>query len=192
MAEKELKEHIREEILSEKNKILAEAKKKREILLKEVEREAQALIENYKKELSKTLIEEKASAISQCKLEGEREVILNREKCIQDVWGVIERHIKNLRQGKNYSKLFNKWLEEALKDIEGKILIKVNPEDLELTKAYLSRKNIGALVEGEPDIEMGVCVSDAGEKVSVVNTMELRLERLKPFIRKEIINLLFV
>lgn len=158
---KETVTNSRSSLEAEYEKILAEGKKEAEKLEKQI--------------------------VGNADLNSRNKQLLLVEESIEKVLEKAIKKIQDVDRNNEYSKLISSMLEESIKVIGTKeIIIRANSKDKSVVQALLS-KFPGATLDTET-IEClgGVKIQSKDGTMTFDNTIDAKLERLKPLIRKDI------
>jgi len=93
------------------------------------------------------------------------------------------------KNAEDYKNILKNLIEEALKEIKDKFLVKASSRDKDFCRKYLQGKNISFQLLEDNDIKFGVVICDLENKVEVYNTFESRWKILYPHIRRTVAKL---
>ncbi len=140
------------------------------------------------------MIRSRTLSLTQVRIRGRK--LEELEKCVEEVISRVLETVKEKSSRNELDAYLEKMLEEAVDIIGvGKVKAYTNPSLLEsLKKASVKiskKKNIEITVLDEPvDTVFGVVVRSHDDSVSYDNRIETKLERLKPYIRRNVASLL--
>jgi V/A-type H+-transporting ATPase subunit E len=151
----------RSSLEAEYDKILAEGKKEAEKLEKQI--------------------------VGNADLDSRNKQLLLVEDSIGKVFEKAIKKIQNADRDKEYSKLISSLLEESIKTIGTKeIVIQTNSKDKQVVESLLSKFPGATLSPDTIECLGGVKVQSKDGTMIFDNTIDARVERLKPLIRKDI------
>lgn len=148
-----------------------------------LEQEYDRILSEGKKEAEKL----EKQIIGNADLEARNKQLLLVEESIEKVFDKAIKKIKDADRNKDYTKLISSLLEESISTIgTSDIVIQTNSKDKSVVQSLLS-KFPGATLSPDP-IEClgGIKVQSKDGTMTFENTIDARLERLKPLIRKDI------
>lgn len=148
-----------------------------------LEQEYDKIISDSKKEAEKI----EKQIIGSSDLEARNNQLLLLEKSIDQVFATALTQISNIERNDNYVNLIKTLLDESTKILgTTKVIISTNSKDKELVQSALS-KYPGAELSSEPITCIGgVIVKSKDGAMKFDNTLDARIQRMKPLIRKEI------
>lgn len=148
-----------------------------------LEQEYDKILSEGKKEAEKL----EKQIIGNADLEARNKQLLLVEESIEKVFDSAIKKIKDADRSKDYTKLISSMLEESISAIgTSDIVIQTNSKDKPAVESLLS-KFPGATLSSDP-IEClgGIKVQSKDGTMTFDNTIDARIERLKPLIRKNI------
>jgi len=148
-----------------------------------LEQEYDKILSEGKKEAEKL----EKQIIGNADLEARNKQLLLVEESIEKVFDAAIKKIKDSDRNKDYTKLISSLLEESINAIgTSDIIIQTNSNDKPAVESLLS-KFPGATLSSNP-IEClgGIKVQSKDGTMTFDNTIDARIERLKPLIRKNI------
>ena len=162
--------------LSESQKILDNA-------IPKLEQEYDKIISDGKKEADKI----EKQIVGSSDLEARNKQLLALEEAIDKVFTKAIDQISNMTHSGDYSNLIKTLLDESTKILgTTKVIIYTNSKDKNVVQALLS-KYPGAEISPETiDCLGGITVKSKDGAMKFDNTLDARIQRLKPLIRKEI------
>ncbi len=147
------------------------------------EQEYERIVDEGKKEAEKI----EKQIVGSSDLESRNKQLKLVAESIQKVFEKAIEQIKSANRDANYSKLIETLLTEAI-DTLGvkKVTISTNSKDKKIVNSLLSKFPGSELSSETIDCLGGVEVSSKDSSMSFNNTIDARLDRMKPLIRKEI------
>jgi V/A-type H+/Na+-transporting ATPase subunit E len=148
-----------------------------------LEQEYDKIISDSKKEAEKI----EKQIIGSSDLEARNSQLLLLEKSIDRVFTTALDKISNVERNADYANLIKNLLDESTKILgTTKVIISTNSKDKDLVQSALS-KYPGAELSPETIVCIGgVVVKSKDGAMKFDNTLDARIQRLKPLIRKEI------
>jgi vacuolar-type H+-ATPase subunit E/Vma4 len=113
-----------------------------------------------------------------------------RGEGLDGVFDTARQQLTKLRQRSDYSQLFASLAREALDGVEGSVVIRVSPADVDLARQTASQLGVTAEVRGDLETAGGLVVEAAGGKIVRRNTFEDRLDRARPYIQADVARVL--
>jgi V/A-type H+/Na+-transporting ATPase subunit E len=171
------------EILSGLKESLSESQKTLENSKPKLEQEFDKIITEGKKEAEKL----QKQIIGSSDLEARNKQLLLVQESVEKVFNKAIDQIKNTARDANYSKLISKLLEDSTKILgTTKVTVFTNSKDKEIVKSELSKFSGAELSNETIDCLGGVQVKSKDGSMTFDNTIDARIERMKPLIRKEV------
>ena len=183
-----------EKTVQKRNKILADAEKRAEEILKAAEAERARINTETDRQILQLMGSELKTVrdriIGQTELEGRKALMTARAEMLSKVYSQVENRLKDVVEVKSedhdYGVILNKLIKEGVLAIGGnEFIVSANKRDMEYLRKNL--KKIGETLEGmtlkldEKPVEIlgGVVIKNPmGDKV-YYNTLEGRLERVR-------------
>ncbi len=170
-------------ILSNIQLALSESQKTLDNAIPKLEQEYEKVISDGKKEADKI----EKQIIGSSDLEARNKQLLALEEAIDKVFTKAIDQISNMARSGDYSNLIKTLLDEST-EILGttKVIIYTNSKDKNVVQDVLS-KYPGAEISPEPiNCLGGITVKSKDGAMKFDNTLDARIQRMKPLIRKEI------
>ncbi len=147
------------------------------------EQEYERIVDEGKKEAEKI----EKQIVGSSDLESRNKQLKLVAESIQKVFEKAVEQIKSANRDANYSKLIETLLTEATDTLGTKeVTISTNSKDKKIVNSLLSKFPGSELSSETIDCLGGVEVSSKDSSMSFNNTIDARLNRMKPLIRKEI------
>ncbi len=171
------------DILSNIHSALSESSQTLDDSIPKLEREYDKIISDGKKEADKI----EKQLIGSSDLETRNNKLLVLEKAVDDVFTKAIEQISNTNRNDDYSKLMTTLLDESTKILgTTKVIISTNSKDKNVVQSLLSKYS-GAELSPEPITCLGgITVKSKDGAMKFDNTLDARIQRMKPLIRKEI------
>ena len=151
--------------------------------LSKLEGEFDKIISDGKKEADKI----EKQIIGSADLEARNKQLMTLEEGVDKVFTKALDQITNTARSGDYSNLIKSLLDESTKILgTTEVIVSTNTKDKDLVQSTLSQFP-GSELSSEPiDCLGGVIIKSKNGTMSFDNTLDARIERLKPLIRKEI------
>jgi len=170
-------------ILSSLDSGLADSKQKLEDSNATLSQEYDQIISNGKKEADKI----EKQIIGSADLEARNKQLMTVEESIHKVFTKAIGEIANTDRSGDYSNLIKSLLDESTKNLgTSEIIIFTNSKDKETVQSILSQYPGAELSSETIDCLGGVKVKSKHGAMTFDNTLDAKIERLKPLIRKDI------
>ncbi len=170
------------EILSKLDESLSESKKTLDDALPKLEQEYDKIIADGKKEADKI----EKQVVGSSDLEARNKQLLLVEESVDKVFSKAIDKISNVDRSGDYSNLIKTMLNEATKILgTTEVQVLTNSKDKDVVQSTLSEFP-GAQMSDTIDCLGGVKVKSKDGTMTFDNTIDARVQRLKPLIRKEI------
>lgn len=148
-----------------------------------LEQEYDRIIDEGKKEAEKI----EKQIIGSSDLESRNKQILLVEDSVQKVFEKAIEKIDSATHDNNYSKLMESLLEESTNALgTTQVTVFTNSKDKQIIQSLLSKFSGAELSNDTIDCLGGVEVKSKDGSMTFNNTIDARIERMKPLIRKEI------
>ncbi|MGD8708225.1 MAG: V-type ATP synthase subunit E family protein [Nitrosopumilaceae archaeon] len=170
-------------ILSSLNEALTESQQKLENSTKTLEQEYDQIINDGKKEADKI----EKQIMGSADLEARNKQLTTIEESIAKVFAKALDEIANTERSGDYSNLIKSLLDESTKILgTTEIVVSTNTKDKEIVQSMLSQYP-GSELSPEPITCLGgVKIKSKDGSMTFDNTVDAKIERLKPLIRKDI------
>ena len=140
----------------------------------------------------------KRQIIGSSRLVARNKQLILIERAVNDVFEKAKAKLSSLNdEGENYGTLIKKMLKEAVSEIPSEeLIVECNTKDRELVKIAIeeiSRENNKirmTLSDESLNVIGGIRIMSSDRSMSYDNTLDSRIERLKPLIRKDIAQML--
>ncbi len=191
MAIENILQALEEQCRIECQSIFDKAKSEVDEILKEAEAEAAKIREAKMDRVKKEIDSERAALIYSARLNFKNEMILAREEIVKEAFEKATEKLAKVRANGSYQAILAQLVDEGLKKVSGDPVLHVDVKDKDIASKSLSSLNVRG--EIKPDITcLGGCViADAEDRVTIINTLEERLERAKSRLRMEVAEELF-
>ena len=172
-----------QDILANIKSGLDESQQNLDDAIPKLESEYDKIISDGKKEADK--IEKQITGSSD--IEARNKQLMALEEAVDKVFATALDQIANAERSGNYSNLIKTLIEEATKILgTSEISISTNAKDKDVVQSALSQFSGAELSSETIDCLGGIKVKSKDGAMTFDNTIDARIERLKPLIRKEI------
>ncbi len=172
-----------EEILLDLKNSGSDSKQTLDDSLSKLEQEYDKIISDGKKEADKV----EKQIIGSSELDVRNKQLLLLEEGVTKVFSKALDQIANTDRSGDYSNLINTLLDEATKILgTTKVIVFTNTKDKDVVQSALSKFSGSELSSDTIDCLGGILIKSKDGTMTFDNTIDARIERLKPLIRKEI------
>ena len=171
------------EILSSLKSSLDETQETLSKSQSKLEQEYDRIVNEGKKEADKV----QKQIIGSSDLESRNKQLKMLDESVQNVFYKAIEKIKTIKRDDKYSKLINTLLEEATETLGTKdVTVYTNSADKKIVNSLLSKFPGKKLASETIECLGGIEIKSKDGSMSFNNTIDARLDRMKPLIRKEI------
>ena len=171
------------EILTNIKSGLGESQQKLDDAIPKLESEYDKIISDGKKEADK--IEKQITGASD--IEARNKQLLALEEAVERVFSSALEQIANADRNGDYSNLIKTLIEEATQILgTSEIIISTNIKDKDVVQSTVSQFSGAELSSETIECLGGIRVKSKDSTMTFDNTIDARIERLKPLIRKDI------
>ena len=171
------------ELLSSLNQSLTDSKNTLSNSLSSLEQEYDRILVDGKKEADKLQKQITGSAA----LEARNKQLLFVEESVEKVFAQAMEKLNDLVRNEDYAKLVAQLLDESVKGLgTSNVIVECNSKDKSVVQPILSKFSGATLSSNTINCLGGVIVKSKDGSMSFDNTIDARIERLKPLIRKDI------
>ena len=172
-----------EDILSNIKSALDDSQQKLDDSIPKLESEYDKIISDGKKEAEKI----EKQIIGSSDIEARNKQLLILEEAVDKVFSQALEQISNVDRSGDYSNLIRSLIEEATQILgTSSIIVSTNNKDKPVVESTLSQFPGSELSSETIDCLGGIVVKSKDGAMTFDNTIDARIERLKPLIRKEI------
>lgn len=171
------------ELLSNLQKTFNECKESLSKSSRSLEQEYDRILDESKKESEKL----EKQIIGSSELEARNKQLLLTAESVDKVFDKAIEKIQNIKKNENYPKLISTLIDESTKALgTQEIVVLTNSKDKDVVKSVLAKFPKAELSSETISCIGGVEVRSKDGTMTFNNTIDSRLERLKPLIRKDI------
>ena len=139
----------------------------------------------------------KRQIVGSSRLASRNKQLVIVETAVNDAFEMAKKKLESSAKEKSYSGLINNMLKESISAIgSNEVIVECNKRDTDLVKRSISglskenTKAIAVLSEKTINVIGGIRMRSADGSMTYDNTLDSRIERLKPLIRKNIVQML--
>ncbi len=191
MALDEILKSLEEEGDREVAEILAKARAQAERIIEEAKEKAERLKREEVEKAKRAAESESARIINAARLFAKKEIIRAKEESIKKVVEESRRRLKELSKRKDYPQILQRLIAEAMEGVDGRVVVRVNPRDKELTQKLFSDYQITYELKTDLNIEGGLQVQTKDASIFINNTLESRLNKAAQLLKTEVTKILF-
>ncbi len=176
-------DHAESELLTSMKNSLEESQQTLTNSQTTLDEEYDRIISDGKKEAEKL----EKQIVGSSDLESRNKQLVIVGDSIEQVFDKAIEKIKNVERNGDYSKLITSLIDDATKVLgTSDVVVYTNSKDKDIVKKALSKFSGAKLSSDTIDCLGGVQVRSKDGTMTFTNTIDARLERMKPLIRKEI------
>jgi V/A-type H+-transporting ATPase subunit E len=171
------------ELLSSLNQSLEDSKKTLSNSLSLLEQQHDSILADAKKEADKL----QKQIVGSAALEARNKQLLLVEESVEKVFAKAIEKLNLLVRNEDYTKLMTQLLDESVKALgTSSVVVECNSKDKPVIQSILSKFSGATLSSNTINCIGGIIVKSKDGSMSFDNTIDARIERLKPLIRKDI------
>lgn len=171
------------ELLLTLNQSLNDSKNTLSNSLSSLEQEYDRILVDGKKEADKLQKQITGSAA----LEARNKQLLHVEDSVEKVFAKAIEKLNDLVRNEDYTKLVTQLLDESVKGLgSSDVIVECNSKDKSVVPSILSKFPGATLSPNTVNCLGGIIVKSKDGSMKLDNTIDARIERLKPLIRKDI------
>jgi len=175
----------------EVNVILEKAEKEVSDIIQDAKRKGTVIEEIHRDEAEKIIETQKVTALFNVRSEVKKNIM---EKCnmFDSCFETALNQLREIRKQEGYYVIFKKLLREALEELdEPNPIIHIDARDATVCKDVLRELVVQCNIQSDIESIGGLCVSSSDEKITVLNTIESRVERARELLKQEIFGVLY-
>lgn len=171
--------------------IIEKARADAEEIIKNAEREAARQKQEYLAKIDSDIKKASMAIINRARIEAGGRVIRARYEVIEDIFNRAYERFLEIKNGKDYPSVFEKLCKEALRDVNGETRVLIDEDETELFKRFFPDTTVKLeAVKGNRKMA-GLELITSDGAVVVKNTLNSRLEKIKPELILELNKFLF-
>ncbi len=133
----------------------------------------------------------KRQIIGSSRLSARNKQLVLVEDAASDAFEKATAKIESIRNSEKYASMMKKLLEDGVSAVGGDVVIECNAKDKTIVKKLASEMDRGKIKLSEEPIDClgGLRIKSKDGSMVYDNTLDSRIERLKPLIKKDIANI---
>lgn len=171
--------------------IIEKARADAEGIIKDAEREAALQKQRHFAEIDGDIKKASTAIINRARIEAGGRVIRARYEIIEDIFNRACERFLEIKNGKDYPSVFEKLCKEALRDVNGETRVLIDEDDARLFKKLFSNIPLKLESVGGSSKIVGIEIISGSGSVIIKNTLNSRLEKIKPELMLELNKFLF-
>jgi vacuolar-type H+-ATPase subunit E/Vma4 len=192
MAYENLLNSIEESAEEKERELRGNAQKQAEVIRREAKRLAAEVVERTVGDAKNAAEIERNKQLYLAKGAIKEQALKSREKIFESAFALAGQRLAVLRQDEKYPVIFRRLTEETIITAgEGPVVIHVDPRDLDLCKKLLAAMEVSCEIRTDLACMGGLSASSPDGQITLNNTIESRLERVREHRRREIHAALF-
>jgi vacuolar-type H+-ATPase subunit E/Vma4 len=192
MSQHELMEAISRQVLKQAEEIKGEARERAAAIVRKAEAELDKIGAAVIEKARVSIQVEEAKIINEAKFKARKEVLSAKHKLVERVITGLEQSLAGLPDRKEYKKVVARLLDESLEGVSGPVVIRCRPQDAQIVRDLVAKKEFKATIEERPFPLAGVEVLwGEGFRLIVRNTLKSRMEKIHPDLLQEANRLVF-
>jgi V/A-type H+-transporting ATPase subunit E len=173
------------ELYSSLSQSLDDSKKTLSTSLSSLEQEYDKILADGKKEADKL----QKQIVGSASLEARNKQLVLVEESVERVFAKTIEKLNDLVRNEDYTKFMTQLLDESVKGLgTSNIIVECNSKDKSIIQPILSKISGATLSSNTINCLGGIIAKSKDGSMSFDNTIDARIERLKPLIRKDIAN----
>lgn len=162
---------------------LDDSKKTLSTSLSSLEQEYDKILADGKKEADKL----QKQIVGSASLEARNKQLVLIEESVEKVFAKTIEKLAGLVRNEDYTKLMTQLLDESVKGLgTSNVVVECNSKDKSVIQSLLSKFSGATLSSNTINCLGGIIVKSKDGSMSFDNTIDAKIERLKPLIRKDI------
>jgi vacuolar-type H+-ATPase subunit E/Vma4 len=179
------------QIEAETQEVIASAQRRADAIIRGARQEIERLNKRLLEESARQEAAESKGQASARRYKLSKLLLQTKYELFQQTLGAARKKLSQLPQKPEYSRVLKKLIQESTADFPECTRIRVNTRDVSLAKKILDELRLKLEVEPTTDFSAGVVATSADGRMSIRNTLELRLERLISLISPEVARVLY-
>ncbi len=189
MGVSELLEAIEARGKEEREKILSASEKTAKRLIKEAKTRAKEVSQSILQEEDPELEATRTRILGESELRKKRSLNKVKNQVVEEVFDKAWQNLSKIRERPDYDSILEKLGGEVLKGED--FIVYVNERDVTLIQKILKSRGLNAEVKSGQNCVGGLAVETRNGSVSIHNTIESRLEKIRELLIQEVNQILF-
>lgn len=190
MALEDILQAMEREARAEIEKIAARAEAEASAIVAQAEEEARAIRERYYLSAAARLQSDRWRPIHKARFAATREVAEAREALIEEAFAAAGEELSRLRQSPAYPECLRRLVWEIVNELGSRLRMLVDARDEALVRRIAAEMGLEAEIATGLNTTGGLEASTPDGRISVVNTLESRLELGRSHLRRRVAALL--
>ncbi len=191
MSIEDILQALDDECRTECRDIFHRAEQEAKQIMERAQAEAEAIRRARLEKLEAEARSESISMLYSARLRSKNAVIAAKERIAEEALREAEGRLEKLRERADYRAILEGLVKEGLTRVSGKVVVRVDPADRELADGILREMGLDYDLRDDIGTLGGAVVSDAAERVTIINTVEERLNRAREKLRMQVSKVLF-
>ncbi len=191
MSIEDILQALDDECRAECQEIFHRAEQEAKQIIERAQAEAEAIRRARLEKLEAEARSESISMLYSARLKSKNAVIAAKERIAEEALREAEARLEKLRERPDYKDVLESLIGEGLTRVSGRVVVRVDPADRELAEGILREKGLDYVLRDDISTRGGAVVSDAAERVTIINTVEERLNRAREKLRMQVSKVLF-
>ncbi len=189
MGVSELLEAIEARGKEEREKIISRSEKTAKRLIKEAKTRAKEVSQSILQEEDPELEATRTRILGESELRKKRSLSKVKNQVVEEVFEKAWQNLSKIRERPDYHSILEKLGGEILKGED--VIVYVNERDVTLIQKILTSRGLNAEVKSGQNCVGGLVVETRNGSVSIHNTIESRLEKIRELLIQEVNQILF-
>jgi V/A-type H+-transporting ATPase subunit E len=192
MSQRELMEAIGQQVLAQRERIMAQANERAATIVRKAEAEKDKFLHAAVTRAAASVKKEEAKIVNEAKLQAKKELLMAKQQLVDDTMGGLETALRELPKRKDYRAVLVSLLDEALEGAEGEVRVRCRTEDRKLVEEHLKARQLKGKVESA-DLPLGGVDASWGTRGEFIrrNNFASRLEKIRPLLLQEANRIIF-
>lgn len=182
---------LEEQAAKDSEAVLVEARAHAEAIVEEAETEAARARDAHVTDAERAARTHSAQDLNSAKLEVRKRLAAVKEGAVTEVFDSALDGLGQIRSKREYPAAFRRLAEEALDGVTEEFVVLVDRADVDLATNVLADMGLSAGVRGDLSTAGGLAVATKGGRVTIRNTLEDRLDKLRGLAQADVAEILF-
>jgi V/A-type H+-transporting ATPase subunit E len=182
---------LEEQAAKDSEAVLDEARSHAEAIVEEAESEAARARDAHVSDAERITRARSAQDLNSAKLDVRKRLAAVKERAVTDVFDGALHGLGRIRASAEYPTAFRRLAEEAIEGVDEDFVVLVDPADIDLARKVLADMGLSADVRGDLSTAGGLAVATKGGRVTIRNTLEDRLDKLRGLAQADVAEILF-
>lgn len=165
-------------------RLQAQAESEAAAIVAKAEEEAKAIRARHLAAIQPRSQQDIARLWSEANVEARRALLLARETLLEEAFTAAQQELERWRERADYPRCLGVLLREAVADLGDEVALSVDPRDEAVVRRLVAELGISARIVCGLHTAGGVQASTPDGRITVVNTLEARLQRSRRHLRR--------